>query len=45
MFAELFGQHFRREARHGIYVLHFAGSGEEVLEMLADEIEPQRQLQ
>ena len=25
--AELFGQHFRREARQGTYVLHFAASG------------------
>jgi CheY-like chemotaxis protein len=39
--AELFRQRFRREARHGTYVLHFAGSGEEALGMLADQIEPQ----
>ena len=39
--AELFRQRFRREARHGTYVLHFAGSGEEALDMLAHEIEPQ----
>ena len=39
--AELFRQRFRREARHGIYVLHFAGSGEEALGLLADRIEPQ----
>jgi CheY-like chemotaxis protein len=39
--AELFRQRFRREARQGIYVLHFAGSGEEALDMLAHEIEPQ----
>ncbi len=38
--AELFRQRFRREARQGIYVLHFAGSGGEALELLADEIEP-----
>jgi CheY-like chemotaxis protein len=25
--AEMFRQHFRREARHGTYVLHFAASG------------------
>jgi CheY-like chemotaxis protein len=39
--AELFRQRFRREARQGTYVLHFAGSGEEALAMLAHEIEPQ----
>ena len=39
--AELFRQRFRREARQGVYVLHFAGSGEEALDMLADEIEPE----
>lgn len=39
--AELFRQRFRREARQGTYVLHFAGSGEEALGMLAEEIEPQ----
>ena len=31
---ELFRQHFRREARQGTYVLHFAYSGEEALEKL-----------
>src|SRR5436305_582804 len=39
--AELFRQRFRREARQGTYVLHFAGSGEEALQQLANEIEPQ----
>jgi CheY-like chemotaxis protein len=39
--AELFRQRFRREARQGVYVLHFAGSGEEALGKLADGIEPQ----
>jgi CheY-like chemotaxis protein len=39
--AEMFRQRFRREARQGTYVLHFAGSGEEALQMLAHEIEPQ----
>jgi CheY-like chemotaxis protein len=39
--ADLFRQHFRREARQGTYVLHFAVSGEEALERLAGEIEPQ----
>ncbi len=39
--ADLFRQRFRREARQGVYVLHFAFSGEEALEKLAGEIEPQ----
>jgi CheY-like chemotaxis protein len=39
--AELFRQRFRREARQGTYVLHFALSGEEALEKLGGEIEPQ----
>jgi two-component system response regulator (stage 0 sporulation protein F) len=39
--AELFRQRFRREARQGTYVLHFAASGEEALNLLAHEIEPQ----
>jgi CheY-like chemotaxis protein len=39
--AELFRQRFRREARQGTYVLHFAGSGETALDMLDHEIEPQ----
>ena len=39
--AELFRQRFRREARQGTYVLHFAGSGEEAARQLADEIEPE----
>ena len=39
--ADLFRQRFRREARQGTYVLHFAYSGEEALEKLASEIEPQ----
>jgi CheY-like chemotaxis protein len=38
--ANLFRQRFRREARQGTYVMHFAGSGEEALERLASEIEP-----
>ena len=38
--AELFRQRFRREARQGTYVLHFAISGEEALEQLDGEIEP-----
>lgn len=39
--AELFRQRFRREMRQGTYVLHFAQSGEEALEKLAQGIEPQ----
>ena len=39
--ADLFRQRFRREARQGVYVLHFALSGEEALEKLASDIEPQ----
>ena len=39
--ADLFRQRFRREARQGTYVLHFALSGEEALDKLAGEIEPQ----
>jgi CheY-like chemotaxis protein len=39
--AEMFRQRFRREARQGTYVLHFAYSGEEALGKLAAGIEPQ----
>ena len=39
--AELFRQHFRREARQGTYVLHFAYSGKKALEKLCTGIEPQ----
>ena len=39
--AELFRQRFRRESREGIYVMHFAYSGEEALDKLGDGIEPQ----
>ncbi len=38
--ADLFRQRFRREAREGTYVLHFAYSGEEALVKLDGEIEP-----
>ena len=38
--AELFRQRFRREARQGTYVLHFALSGEEAIEKLESGIEP-----
>ena len=39
--AELFRQRFRREARQGTYVMHFAGSGEEALEKLNGGIRPE----
>ncbi len=39
--AELFRQRFRREARQGDYVLHFAFSAAEALERLAGDIEPE----
>ena len=39
--ADLFRQRFRRETRQGDYVMHFAASGEQALERLAGEIEPQ----
>ena len=39
--AELFRQRFRRDVRQGIYVLHFAASGEEALQQLAGEIQPE----
>ena len=38
--AELFRQRFRREVRQGLYVLHFAGSGEAALDMLSEGIRP-----
>jgi CheY-like chemotaxis protein len=39
--AEMFRQRFRREARNGTYVMHFACSGREALDKLAAGIEPQ----
>jgi CheY-like chemotaxis protein len=39
--ADLFRQRFRREAREGKYVLHFAGSGEEALGKLDDGVRPE----
>jgi CheY-like chemotaxis protein len=39
--ADLFRQRFRREARRGTYVLHFANSGDEALTLLDDTIEPE----
>jgi CheY-like chemotaxis protein len=38
---DLFRQRFRREARQGTYVLHFAASGEEALGQLARGVEPE----
>jgi CheY-like chemotaxis protein len=38
--ADLFRQHFRREARQGTYVMHFAASGAEALDRLSEEIRP-----
>ncbi|HEX4615213.1 MAG TPA: response regulator [Stellaceae bacterium] len=38
--ADLFRQRFRREARDGTYVMHFAYSGEHALERLDGKIEP-----
>ena len=39
--AEMFRQRFRREARQGTYMLHFAASGEEALDKLADGVRPE----
>jgi CheY-like chemotaxis protein len=39
--ADLFRQRFRREARQGTYVLHFANSGEEALDKLDDGVRPE----
>ena len=38
--ADLFRQRFRREARDGTYVMHFANSGDEALQLLDEAIEP-----
>jgi CheY-like chemotaxis protein len=38
--ARLFRQRFRREARQGTYVTHFAASGGEALDRLAGQIQP-----
>jgi CheY-like chemotaxis protein len=38
--AELFRQRFRREVRQGLYVLHFAFSGDAALAMLSRGIRP-----
>jgi CheY-like chemotaxis protein len=39
--ADLFRQHFRREVRQGLYVLHFACSAVEALGKLSEGIQPQ----
>ena len=39
--AELFRQRFRREARQGTYVMHFASSGEDALSKLNTGVNPQ----
>src|SRR3954462_8831633 len=39
--ADLFRQRFRRETRQGTYVMHFAASGEQALNLLSDEIRPE----
>ena len=38
--AEMFRQRFRREARNGTYVMHFANSGDEALNLLTEGVEP-----
>jgi CheY-like chemotaxis protein len=38
--ADLYRQRFRREARQGTLVMHFATSGAEALDRLAQEIQP-----
>jgi CheY-like chemotaxis protein len=40
--ADLFRQRLRREARQGKYVMHFAASGAEALDRLAEKIHPAR---
>jgi CheY-like chemotaxis protein len=39
--AELFRQRFRHEVRQGLYVLHFAHSGDAALRMLGDGVRPE----
>src|SRR5262245_38260047 len=39
--ADLIRQHFRHEVRQGLYVLHFAHSGEAALTMLGEGIRPE----
>jgi CheY-like chemotaxis protein len=38
--AEMFRQRLRREARNGTYVMRFANSGDEALQLLDEAIEP-----
>jgi CheY-like chemotaxis protein len=38
--AEMFRQRFRREARDGTYVMHFANSGDAALNLLTKGIQP-----
>jgi CheY-like chemotaxis protein len=38
--AEMFRQRFRREARNGTYVMHFANSGDAALNLLSKGVEP-----
>jgi two-component system, response regulator, stage 0 sporulation protein F len=38
--AELYRQRFRREVRQGMYMMHFANSGEHALDKLAGGAEP-----
>jgi CheY-like chemotaxis protein len=40
MWPRWFRQRFRREARNGTYVMHFANSGDEALQLLDEAIEP-----
>ena len=39
--ADLFRQRFRRESRQGKYIMHFASSGEQALDLLAGDIRPE----
>src|SRR5215472_9872701 len=39
--AVFFRQRFRRDVRDGTYAMHFANSGEDALQQLANGIEPQ----
>ena len=41
---ELFRRRFRRELRQGDYVMHFALSGEDALDLLTQDIEPEPML-
>ena len=38
--AEMFRQRFRREALNGTYVMHFANSGDQALNLLTEGVEP-----